>query len=91
MELRLYTDALKFAIGGYLTQVDPSTNEEVLLGWGVFSQRLNEVNRNHFAFERELHAAITSVPHFVAYLHGQNFTLYSYNQAEPSLDTSLFG
>ena len=72
-------DASQIAIGKYLTQRDPGSGLNVPLG--VYSTGLNESYSNRSAFERELHAAVSSVHHFTAYLHGRNFTLYYNNQS----------
>ena len=75
----MYTDASQYAIGGYLTQINPENELEIPLG--VYSYGLKLTHQKRSAFERELFAAYNAIKYFAPYVYARNFTLYSDNSS----------
>ena len=67
------TDASDTALGATLQQ-EADGNQQLL---GFFSQSLSLAQRNFSTFDRELLAIYLSLKHFLYFLEGRPFTIYT--------------
>ena len=79
LDTELWVDAGPTGVSGFLVQTDPITNDRFLIS--CMSYSFNDIELRYAQVEKEGLAALKACEHFYLFLIGQDFTLYTDNQA----------